>query len=308
METRDDDDWLDCFTFMEDVSDVSLLVNFPFDLHRSDESEATVDYALSDKSDISEITDVCTASTTTYAGSNSLDITIETKEQEVKTHAVTKKKKKGPVSKYRASNAQQRIPNLSRARPTVLYAFPSFDKCDSLLFFPTSLSRLSNSGDLAGMAKLFKTHCNRNCVTVTNGISLDVIGTLKMFEIINMRFPDSMECVAQTKVIENTIEATLVAKYTESNALYNTVRNQLRGTLFEAFLGGSRSELLRNATFDDAAAQEEFRASTLPDSGMDFTVNANFRLKLTFDDRHRKVTRMEYSMSINTIQPISSDG
>jgi hypothetical protein len=296
------DDWLDSFTFMEDVAEVNFLLDFPFEIS-IDENAVLSSPQVCEESDVSEITDVSGCSTKDATFSSGAVAEAKVPEQKIET--VTIKKRKGPVSKYKFAKAQQRIPNMSRARPAVLYAFPSFDKCDSLLFFPTSMSRLSNSGDLTGLTKLVKTHFHRNCVTVLKSTNLDLPGTLKMFEIYDMLCPDSMECVSQTKVIENTIEATLVAKYTESNALYHSVRQKLLGTPFEGFLGGSRSEFLRNATFVDEAAQEEFRASSLPESGLDFTVHASLYIKLTFDDLHRKVTRMDFGMATNTMQPIS---
>jgi hypothetical protein len=120
-----------------------------------------------------------------------------------------------------------------------------------------------------------------------------------------MLCPDNIECVIDTKVIENTIEATMVSKFTESKFLYETIREKLKGTIFQAILCESRSAYLRSAIFADAAAQEEFRQSDLPDSDVDFTVDASLHYKLTFDPMHRKVTKMEFAMVVNAMRPIT---
>ena len=138
------------------------------------------------------------------------------------------------------------------------------------------------------------------------GNQLDFAGTLKLFEVYDMLCPDSMECVSQTKVIENTIETTLVAKYTESNILYQMVQKKLKGTPFQCMLRESRGEFLRGAKFADEAAQERFRASDLPDSGLDLTVHATLHFKLTIDGMHsRKVTKMEFAIIMTSMEPIS---
>ncbi|MGB4191208.1 MAG: hypothetical protein WBJ81_01485, partial [Rickettsiales bacterium] len=296
------DDWLDSFTFMENVTEINVSLDFPFEISFNEGPTEGV-LPVSEESDVSEITTdsspiVDGLPTSSSAASDIVD-------QGQKQQVVSTKRKKGPVSKYRLSKSKSKVPNVSRGKPAVLYAFPSFDKCDSLLYFPTSMSRLSNSGDLAGLTKLIKTHFHKRCITEMEGAQLDLAGTLKLFEVYDMLCPDSMECVTQTKVIENCIEATLVAKYTESNFLYQMVEQKVKGTPFQAMLRGSRSAFLRSAKFADEAVQEQFRASDLPDSGLDFTVHASLHFKLTFDDMHRKVTKMEFAMIMNSMEPIS---
>jgi hypothetical protein len=51
------------------------------------------------------------------------------------------------------------FPTMSRKRKAQqLFVFPSFDKCDSLVFFPSSFARCVNSYDMKELGKLFASH------------------------------------------------------------------------------------------------------------------------------------------------------
>lgn len=56
-------------------------------------------------------------------------------------------------------------PNMSRRLPynNVIVAFPSFDKCDSLVYFPTTFTKHLNNGDMSALGKLFVSHLDKNC-------------------------------------------------------------------------------------------------------------------------------------------------
>jgi len=44
-----------------------------------------------------------------------------------------------------------------------LCPFPSFHKCNALLYFPSAMARHLNCGDLPSLSELFATHFHKNC-------------------------------------------------------------------------------------------------------------------------------------------------
>jgi hypothetical protein len=305
MDTFNDDDWIHKFTFIDDAKgDNFSLQDCSFEMS-ADEMSIVCALSLSDDNEHSLAATDSTGRSTSHVLFRLSDTAVEHKEEGSKEKAVAVKRKKGPVSKYRPARARSKIPNISRGKPAAMYVFPSFDKCDSLVYFPTAMARLSNSGDFDGFTKLIKTHFHKSCITTLRDFQLDRTNTLKVHEIHHLLCPDYIECVTDTKIIENTIEATMVAKFTESNFLYHTVRKQLEGSPFQAILCDTRSAYLRSAVFADAAVREEFLKSDLPDSEVDFTVDVNLHYKLTFEDTHRKVTKMEFAMIVRSIRPLT---
>lgn len=231
-------------------------------------------------------------------------------ESDIVTKRKISKRVSGGSKRKRSVNSRKMkvitaVPNMSRrAKHSVLVAFPAFDKCDSLLFFSTTLTRLSNSGDAMGMKKLFETHFHSKCTTFYKGVNLDMVGTMKLLEMFNLLYPDSVECVHKTNVIENTIVATAVAKFTASNSIYTALAKQLNGTPYQGLLPIDRGAYLRDMDFVDAGKKESFVRSEFPDTGLDFDVYANIHLKLTFDDLRRKVTHFDFVMEATSVQPV----
>lgn len=118
-------------------------------------------------------------------------------------------------------------PNMSRRNPSnVLIAFPHFDKCDSLVYFTTSLVRHCNSADFAAVNKLVLSHVHRDCKVRFSCGGMQEISTqvfLRMLEFTDSLQPDQIMCVHATKVEGNTIRSTIYAKVTDSQSLYSLI-------------------------------------------------------------------------------------
>ena len=187
-------------------------------------------------------------------------------------------------------------PNMSKKKyGNKLYPFPSFDKGDSLLFFPTTFTSYMNSGDMLGLSRLLHSRVDRNCSFSVSGINMDSVETLaRAFQFTNEIHPDSVMAVHQTKVIDNQICATMYYKYTDSKLL----RDQLARTMVDPTL----LELCPAPRVDMEAldsyleSQPEAIQSSLSEliySAEDIVVYGTAKMALTYNDCNKKITRIE---------------
>jgi hypothetical protein len=90
----------------------------------------------------------------------------------------------------------------SRARrfEPALYAFPSYDKCDSLLYFPNAMSRHTNSGDFAQLSRLFGSHLESDCHIALVDLNPSSKQLGRLFCFFTEVYPDFMMCVHSTRV------------------------------------------------------------------------------------------------------------
>jgi hypothetical protein len=193
-----------------------------------------------------------------------------------------------------------------RAKGSVLCAFPTFDKCDSLVFFPSSMSRFLNTGDFVGLGKLVNTHAHKTCVVSMKDLVVDTSMMVKIFEMSNELHPDSLTCVHDTHVVENSIQTTILMKYTDCKAIYDAVSRARQNTNLSQFASGTRSQYLqKKLEIEKRSSQDQFRLRALTESDMDLTVYVRMKCCMTFDDVHRKITTMKYEFEMTSIQPAS---
>ncbi len=205
-----------------------------------------------------------------------------------------------------------KTPNMSRrAQGSALVAFPTFDKCDSLVFMPHSISRMMNSGDVSGLASLLATHTTKGCSVFMKGNNVFLEGFLQLNELITELHPDTVSCVHTTRVVGNTIQATLFTKFTDSEAIFNCVaRTKANDPFFNKLMGGNdacgitRKARLTKKIEPMTSKTEEEKAQMISvaeaNSG-DLIIFSNVYLKLTFDDSTRKVTRIDYDFELTSL-------
>ena len=188
-----------------------------------------------------------------------------------------------------------RGPNMSeKIGGSKLYAFPLFDKCDSLLFFPSTFAALLNSADLPSLTKLLKLRTDKNCAFHTCGQAMDLDKYMNVFEMVNELHPDSVTCVHQTKVIENKIHTVMYFKYTENKTIRSAVERTLTDEHLLRVCPTPRSVTPAFAAFlANKPDEEHFRLKTLICSDDDMVMYGQATLVLTFDDVTRKITRFE---------------
>lgn len=193
------------------------------------------------------------------------------------------------------AHRNHRGPNMSRKNSgTQLYPFPSFDKCDSLLFFPSTFSSCLNSADMVGLEKLLKHRTDKRCDFTIGERSMDVDTCVLAFELATEMHPDSVICVHQTKVVGNQIRALMYFKYTENRMIRKSLENTTSDpSLLEVCPTPRSNTPLLNAYLSTKSEEEQFQLSALVCSTEELVVYGTSTLVLTFDDMTKKITRFE---------------
>jgi len=145
-------------------------------------------------------------------------------------------------------------PNMSRRPPTnILYAFPHFDRCDSLLYFSNSLTRHLNSGDVDSLKDLLFTHLDKNCSIGFNfghGGRYSCEDVLSIWNKVGDLEPDRVMCVHATQVVGNTIRSTVYSKVTDSQPLCSYMADQFENAPKPSMYSPNRAERLLLYTND----------------------------------------------------------
>lgn len=206
-----------------------------------------------------------------------------------------------------------RKPNMSRRSPTnILIAFPTFDRCDSLVYFPSTFARLTNSDDMAGVRKLLATHMHKDCayglnINIGNLIVVNQKSFLQLMEISNVLEPDRIACVRCTKVVENQIHATMYIKLTDSQQLYDLSPQTTRSMEPDvaALCFPERSARLKYYIHDGLSTEpikQEIIARA--ECTEDLSLYIQSDIVMTIDDMTKKVIRFEMTYLITSIQSV----
>mmetsp|Transcript_30256 Transcript_30256/g.60229 ORF Transcript_30256/g.60229 Transcript_30256/m.60229 type:complete len:331 (+) Transcript_30256:70-1062(+) len=199
----------------------------------------------------------------------------------------------------------QRAPNLSRKfRGLKLYAFPTFDKCDSLVFFPSSMSRHLNCGDFKSLNRLMISHLHRDCsvcISPHGNYRISAAMFAKMFEVMNDAHPDSVLCVHTTKVIDNTINARMYFKFTDSQIINRSVANCVADEPLSTIMAQPRSDRFKdNMNLDTKTEAEKAELNAIVDSEVDLIVYGKVDFKLVFDTA-KKVTSIDFMCEFTSL-------
>lgn len=198
-----------------------------------------------------------------------------------------------------------KAPNLSRKfRDLKLYAFPSFDKCDSLVFFPSTMSRHLNSGDYSSLAQLMAAHLHRQCavrISPTGNYRINAATFIKMFEVMNEAHPDSVLCVHTTKVVENVINARMYFKFTDSQIINQSMARRLTDETFNPMFARPRSDRFKdNMNLTSKSSAERAAINAIVDSDVDLVVYGKVDLRLIFDGA-KKVTDIDFMCEFTSL-------
>lgn len=196
--------------------------------------------------------------------------------------------------------------NSSRAYK--LYAFPTFDKCDSLLFIPTSIAALCNCGDMPALSKLLHSRASKDCRIKVDVLSDDDMSPdfyVKMQGIIVETHPDIILCVHSTKVIENQIIASAVIKFTASTAMHKSIARVKKDPTFDPLFSVEREQSLRHMILrEDIPEHERVQFYALLDTDLDLVIHKKTEMVLTFNDTTKKLTRMSMKCRLTAIEVI----
>jgi len=188
-----------------------------------------------------------------------------------------------------------RGPNMSRKNSgTRLYPFPSFDKCDSLLFFPTTFTSCLNSGDYVSLGKLIRSRIDGDCEMRVAGQKMDVDMCVGAFEISHEAHPDTICAVHSTKVVGNQIRSFMYFKYTENKSLRLALERSSRDTTMLKYCPTPQSNTEALFSFLATKSPEEREMlQVLVDSAEEIVVYGTSLLTLTFEDFTKKITHFD---------------
>ena len=188
-----------------------------------------------------------------------------------------------------------------------LYAFPSFDKCDSLVYFPTTMARFLNSADFDGLTGLCQAHLSKSCGIQMVGLhsALNSGSFLKIFEFINDMHTDSVTCVHNTKVEGNHIKGMMYKKFTDCKLIVDSVkRNFCDREVVLLFPTGSRADHFKQKLkMDNMAESKRQRYCAMVESDEDLLVYMKIRFDITFDDVSRKIVSMAFVAEFTSVHP-----
>lgn len=208
-----------------------------------------------------------------------------------------------------ALNPTKPKPNLSRRPPSnILYAFPNFDRCDSLLYFPCTLTKYMNSADMQGLGKLLFTHLDKDCQIMMDYASQNVTnakGLMRIYEVMMDLQPDRIMCVHSTKVVENQIIASIYLKCTDVVAIHDSMARTVTDAVCHNLFHLSRTDRLKGKIANGSKTKEELEQITAYiNSGQDLLVYVHVQMILTFNDMKR-VTKIEFSGELTSLHPVS---
>ena len=198
-----------------------------------------------------------------------------------------------------------------KAPLAMLYAFPSFDRSDSLIFFPTSLCRLMNSGDIPQLSKLVKSHFAKSCainISFWDGPKIDVNFMLRMYAMMLEIHPDSIQVAQNTKVDGNRITSSIFAKHTDSRAIHHAVSRTTKDPYLSTKLLRERGEELQKVLQREPRSPEELqRYHEMAASDDDLTLYLHLEVDYLIDDLTKKVSHFSINGKITSMEVAKKD-
>lgn len=218
--------------------------------------------------------------------------------------------KKG-MSVKQALLAYDQKPNMSRRRPTnVLVAFPVFDKCDSLLYFPTTMVKFFNSVDMESAFRLLNKYIDKRCTISFNGNIYEDLSPQIYAEMTVTSAdlqPDRIMCVHSTKVVENQIKATIYMKVTDLQPLHSRLQSKYAvfSEVDSAKLGlhpdrAKRFQLYVSGPSTSAQALQDLQSRAMQDKDIEMYVRLDYCI--TIDDYRRKIVKIDHMYNLTSVR------
>lgn len=199
------------------------------------------------------------------------------------------------------------VRDMRQEKAKLLQAFPCLDHCDSLLFFAHTMARHSNSGDFQAIQKLLLSRLDKgHRITVnhcTRTVDVSLRSFLYMLELSNESQPDRIMCVHHTKVVGNCIRSTTYMKFTDIKAIHETASARIIDPAFKTMHSAKRDDALRHKIQNNNLPQDKVTEYLkLVDQNIDLVVNLRMDISLTFDDITKKVTWLDVSGHMVSLQ------
>jgi hypothetical protein len=207
------------------------------------------------------------------------------------------------------------VPLRRQKQTAALYVFPSFDKCDSLLYFPYSFTRHINSSDFTALYKLMNSHLDKNCSINMGSCDniehvLNMKAFVKLFEFMDQFQPDRIMCVHTTKVVENRILSAIYMKFTDVKSIVESALETGKKNIptkdfpIPGGCGLSRDDHLKMKVADSKKpAEEQQRLCAMVEQYSDLVINLRIDLTITIDEISKKVTDLRFDKELLSMHP-----
>uniref|UniRef100_A0A7S3HG38 Uncharacterized protein n=1 Tax=Spumella elongata TaxID=89044 RepID=A0A7S3HG38_9STRA len=190
-----------------------------------------------------------------------------------------------------------------------IYAFPRFDKSDALIYFPNTLSRHMNTGDVPALSKLLLSHCDKKCI-VDFPKSASEINVRKLVQIFDKMFdvhPDcvTLACAHQTKIVGNQISSSLFLKFTDIKLVQDVIRPTLQDPVLNEVFGSTREQRMHRQLVCAQTPEEEMKIRSLAKTDNDILIHLHVKLVLTIDEVTKKVSKFGLQWKSTSMVEIS---
>lgn len=244
-----------------------------------------------------------------HIGSNQVTKTSEAKKQMKSRPSVSRRFNRAIKSSKQRSCAElvQRLPSGESMK---LYAFPSFDRSDALIYLPTSLSRHMNAGDTKAVSRLLSSHLDENCAVKLSFFDLgqlDRTGLIRAYEILQELHPDTISCSTNITVTENKIKASIYSKFTDCKIIQKSMRSTVTDPVFASVVHVERIDGVRHIQ-QDRTEEEMNNFMELAGSEQNLLIYMCLDLEMTVDDFSKKVTEYRVSGRVTSIHPVDDTG
>ena len=132
---------------------------------------------------------------------------------------------------------------------------------------------------------------------------------LQTVEVLSGLHPDKMSCVHDTKVVDDSIQATVYTKFTDNVTIFDSISRSNGAEFPFAFPKTSRAERWKQilSTREDPVTEEELaHIYELAGSNKDLIVYGYIKYCFKFDFESRKVVRLDYQFNLTSAELLSS--
>jgi hypothetical protein len=184
-------------------------------------------------------------------------------------------------------------------------SFPSYNRCDSLLFFPATFTNCLNSGDFVSLNKLIHSRIDQNCEFKLAESRISLEGMLIVLELMNDLHPDSVHFVHTTKVVGNQIRASMCYKYTDNMKLRQALAGTFPDTRIFKACAGPRGDPEQRTQYVNNRPDDE-KADILYNLAFaeEVVVYGNSYMTLTFDDYSKKVIALSLGCEFTSFRVV----
>ena len=197
-------------------------------------------------------------------------------------------------------------PNLSRKlRRDKLYPFPSFDRCDSLLFFPSTFTKCLNSGDISSFRSLIVSRIDSLCSISLCDLTISGSELVTAFELMNDLHPDTVMCVHTSKVVGNEIRSSIYFKFTDNKKLNKLLLQSYPDQQLATRCSGLRGNQMKLDQFlSTKSFAEKVHLQSLLDAE-DVLVYGRSDMTLSFDPHSKRVTGLCMDCEVTSFDAVA---